>query len=97
MSITNGGVANYQAFSRNVPVLMFPSNMDQYLFADSCEKNNLGIYLRLENSNKESIQTAINNILNNLSIRDNVIKTKKEIDKFCSKKIFANLIDNILK
>ncbi|MCA9497533.1 MAG: glycosyltransferase [Nanoarchaeota archaeon] len=97
LCITNGGLANYQAFSKKVPVLMFPSNMDQYLFADLCEKNNLGIYLRLENSNKEVIQKTITKILNNEQIKENLIKITNEIDLYDSKKLFKNLIDDILK
>jgi UDP:flavonoid glycosyltransferase YjiC (YdhE family) len=62
--ICNGGSpTSYQALSKGVPVLGFPSNLDQYLNMSLLQKAGAGKLLRTDSLQTNQIQNAVSEIL----------------------------------
>lgn len=85
LSITNGGVASYQAISKGIPVITIPNNLDQFLFSRILEKHNLSKLIRLDQI--KQLKEAVNESLNDSKEKEQLNKFKNIINSYNTKKI----------
>jgi UDP:flavonoid glycosyltransferase YjiC (YdhE family) len=92
--ICNGGSPSvYQALLHGVPVIGLPANMDQLLFMQHVESENLGIMLRADTVNKSQILRATNTIIKDSTYRIKALAVKNSSSKFLD----CDPINSILK
>lgn len=92
--ITNGGCGSaYQALSYGVPVLGFPSNMDQFFTMQRLDSMGAGKFIRPSLANKNLISHFIHEMLTNSSYRASAQNFANEIRQFDPANIFKSLLD----
>lgn len=96
--ITNGGSgAIYQALSGGVPVLGFPSNMDQFFLTERLTKLKAGILIRPSQANEARIQKAISTLLNDTTYKDMAASFGEFIREYNTKARFQDFIYKMFK
>ncbi len=95
--IGNGGTGSvYQGLSCGVPILGFPTNMDQFFVMEQIEHLQAGKLIRPSLATKNNVCDATHELLTKQIFRQSAQKLSDEIKQFDPANIFRNFIDNIL-
>ncbi len=96
--ITNGGSGSaYQALSQGVPILGFPSNMDQFFVMERIQNLGAGKLIRPSLANRNNVCKAIHELLTKQIFRQCAQKLSEEIKQFDPAKLFKNFINDVLE
>lgn len=92
--ICNGGSGStYQALAQGVPVLAFPSNMDQYLCSTNVVLQGAGKIIRREEAKPGRISQDIKALIASASYAQQAKRLANEIQQYRSEYLFRNFIE----
>lgn len=97
IAVVNGSLPSFQAFSKAVPVIIMPHNMDQYLFGKIIQGKKIGIMIRKDQFNKESLKNTINELCKNPVYKENLKKISKKMKEDNIGENFNSFLREILK
>ena len=94
--ITNGGSGSvYQGLSDGVPVLGFPTNMDQFFVMEQIVELGAGKLIRPSLATKNTVSAAIHELLAENKYRQSAQNLSQQIRQFDPAKIFKDFLSNI--
>lgn len=95
--ITNGGSGSvYQGLSHGVPILGLPTNMDQFFVMEQVEKLGAGKLIRPSLATKNTVSSAIHELLTENNYRQSAQHLSDEISQYAPGEIFKNFVNDIL-
>lgn len=91
--ICNGGcTTSYQALSNGIPILGFPSNMDQIFSMRGIEQNGAGIFIRPTQATIKNITTAVEKILEEKCFKKSAEKIQEKFQQYNATACFNKFI-----
>ncbi len=94
--ITNGGSGSiYQGLSYGVPILGFPTNMDQFFVMEQIQSLEAGKLIRPSLATTTTISQSIHELLTQRSYQQSAQNLANEIKQFDPANRFKNFIDSI--
>jgi UDP:flavonoid glycosyltransferase YjiC (YdhE family) len=95
--ITNGGSGSvYQGLSDGVPVLGFPTNMDQFFVMEQIVELGAGKLIRPSLATKNTVSAAIHELLAENKYRQSAQNLSQQIVQFDPGEIFKNFLNDVL-
>ncbi|MES9991795.1 MAG: nucleotide disphospho-sugar-binding domain-containing protein [Candidatus Thiodiazotropha sp.] len=95
--ICNGGAGTiYQAIAEKTPILGIPTNADQYYVSEALARQGSALYIRSTHVTKNAIQRNVNRLLTDETFIQQIDTLQREQLQYDPKRIFGDLINNIL-
>jgi UDP:flavonoid glycosyltransferase YjiC (YdhE family) len=95
--ICNGGSpTTHQALAAGAPVFAIPSNMDQYLNMEACQRSGAASFLRPRLASTERIQAAVKHILEEQRFTESAKALQQAFSRHVAEEQFAHRVAEAL-